>query len=393
MRKSIALLLALLMLLPMFGCAAIENEIDLPTKTSNVITGEELSDLTTTETSSKFSKTVASADAYIRSGSYANKVMEPEGEDKLLHIKNNGGDYRREVLLRFDLTDLDLKKANRIQICVYFEGGNLGSGDKMNGVEEAAVVAYGVSNDWSPNTVTYNNAPAYDAAKPVGEGEIPVMGYCVIDVTDYVFEQYDNGATSVSFRLAEKTVRTNQGEIFSTKSPKEQVHPILRAEYCPLSKSYVTDIYEDKAANEDLWAYAEEMYQEWYARYQEILARGNYTAQPKINSPASDFSVITVARGGTPTASQQTFKTRLVTTVKGYTIEDGREETVYGGDTTAKRQEATGRYYTKKIDGRWWVIDPLGYPCYIRGINHINYSYQNGSTYQTEQMLKVYGSA
>lgn len=390
MKKIIAAFLSLLMVLPMFGCASVETGQTPTDNTSVISSGKELNPLATT--SSKFSSTVASADGFVRSGSYANTVMEPETEDMLLHVKNNSGDYRRDILLRFDLTKIDLTKTNRIQICIYFEGGNLGEGDKMNGREEAVVVAFGVSNDWSPETLTYNNAPAYDASKPAGEADIPLMGMCPIDVTDYVFEQYDNGATSVSFRIVEKTVRTSQGEIFSTKSPKAQTHPVLRAEYCPLKQSYVTDVYEDAADNDALWAYAEEMYQSWYGRYQEILKRGNYSSE-KITSPASDFSVTTQARAGTPTASLRTFNTRLVTTVSGYTLEEGRDETVYGGDLSAERQEATGRYYTKKIDGRWWVVDPMGYPCYIRGINHINYSYQNGSPYQKEQMLKVYGSA
>ena len=391
MKRFMSVLLALLMLLPVIGCAASETVENAGTAaaSSTVISTEELDNMAAI--SSKFSSTVASADAYIRSGSYANKVMEPEGADMLMQLKNNSGDYRRDLLFRFDLTKLDLTKSNRIQLCFYVEGSALGEGNKMNGREEAIAAAYGITNSWSPSTVTYNNAPACDASALVGEANIPAMGYCIIDVTDYVFEQYDKGATSVSFRVMEKTVRSNQCEVFSTLSPKEATHPILRADYCPINQSYITDIYEDAADNDALWAYAEEMYQDWYGRYQEILKNGNYTSE-KITSPASDFSVTTQARGGTPTASLRTFKTRLVTTIKGYSIEGGREESIYGGDMTGARYEATGRFYTKKIDGRWWVIDPLGYPCYIRGINHINYSYQNGSPYQKEQMLAVYGT-
>ena len=393
MRKGLSLLLAALMLLPMFGCAAVENGNDIIDSTANIIIGEEMEPLAATETSSRFSSTVAVADAFVRGGKYADKVMTPEGEDKLLIIKNATGEYLRQVYLRFDLTKLDLTKSNRIQLCVYFEGGNVSDGDKMNGTEDAVVMAYGVGNSWSENTITFNNAPKYSASDFVGEADIPSMGYCVIDVTDYVFDLHDNyGVTSVSFCLVEKTARKNQSEIFSTQSPKTEVHPVLRADYCASGASYITEIYDDKAANEALWAYAEEMYQDWYGRYQEMRST-NYTPQSKINSPASDFSVNTPARGGTPTASLQTFPTRLVTTIKGYSPEEGRTETVYGGDMTAKRQEATGRFYTKKIDGRWWVIDPLGYPCYIRGINHINYSYQDQSKYQKEQMERVYGTA
>ena len=391
MRKCLAMLLALLMLLPMFGCAAVEEKNDAVNVSSNVIVGEELNPMATIS-ESKFSSTVAVADGFVRSGSFANKVMEPETEDKLLWIKNNSGDYLRYVFLRYDLTKLNLTKANRIQIGIYFEGGNLGAGDMMNGREEAAVIAYGVSNDWSAETLTFNNAPKHDTTKPVGEADIPVHGYCYIDVTDYVFEQYDSGATEVSFCIAEKTVRNNQSEIFSTKSPKKETYPVLRADYCPLSQSFITDIYEEKADNDALWAYAEELYQDWYARYQEMRAKGDNTAE-KIVSPASDYTVTTQARAGTPTASLKTFKTRLVTTIKGYTPESGREVTLYDGDMTAKRQEVTGRFYTKKMDGRWWVIDPEGYPVHIHGVNHMNYSYQNGSPYQKEQMLKVYGSA
>ncbi len=32
----------------------------------------------------------------------------------------------------------------------------------------------------------------------------------------------------------------------------------------------------------------------------------------------------------------------------------------YGSSTTLPKQAATGRFYTKKIDGRWWLVDPEG---------------------------------
>ena len=40
----------------------------------------------------------------------------------------------------------------------------------------------------------------------------------------------------------------------------------------------------------------------------------------------------------------------------------------YGGNKTMPRQEATGRYRVQKIGGRWWIIDPLGYPRYERSV-------------------------
>ena len=40
----------------------------------------------------------------------------------------------------------------------------------------------------------------------------------------------------------------------------------------------------------------------------------------------------------------------------------------YGGNKTMPKQEATGRFYVKKIGERWWIIDPLGYPRYERSV-------------------------
>ena len=40
----------------------------------------------------------------------------------------------------------------------------------------------------------------------------------------------------------------------------------------------------------------------------------------------------------------------------------------YGSCTDLPRQEVTGRFYVKKIDGRWWIVDPEGYLHYERSV-------------------------
>ena len=40
----------------------------------------------------------------------------------------------------------------------------------------------------------------------------------------------------------------------------------------------------------------------------------------------------------------------------------------YGSYTGGERYEAKGRFYVKKVDDRFWIIDPEGYPYYMRGI-------------------------
>lgn len=45
----------------------------------------------------------------------------------------------------------------------------------------------------------------------------------------------------------------------------------------------------------------------------------------------------------------------------------------YGSLTTGTKQAATGRFYVKKVDGRWWIIDPEGYPHYERSVTSMRY--------------------
>lgn len=43
----------------------------------------------------------------------------------------------------------------------------------------------------------------------------------------------------------------------------------------------------------------------------------------------------------------------------------------YGSCIDKPRQEVTGRFYVKKIDGRWWIVDPEGYLHYERSVTSL----------------------
>lgn len=46
----------------------------------------------------------------------------------------------------------------------------------------------------------------------------------------------------------------------------------------------------------------------------------------------------------------------------------------YGSLTTGIKFEATGRFHvTKGADGRWWIVDPEGYPRYERSVTSVRY--------------------
>lgn len=56
------------------------------------------------------------------------------------------------------------------------------------------------------------------------------------------------------------------------------------------------------------------------------------------------------------------YNTKLVSLIAGYnTVTDGKDDFTRYGTYKYLRTDSTGFFYTKKIDGRWWMIDPNGY--------------------------------
>lgn len=88
--------------------------------------------------------------------------------------------------------------------------------------------------------------------------------------------------------------------------------------------------------------------------------------QPIMIKYASSVSV-----GVTPSWKEE--KTRIIPYMVGFTANDSRgtyqsKTNKYGSRTDAAKQSVTGRFYTKKINGRWWLVDPEGYLHHHRGV-------------------------
>lgn len=120
-----------------------------------------------------------------------------------------------------------------------------------------------------------------------------------------------------------------------------------------------------------------ECYSDLVNRWEEIKARGDDDIEP-IEYDDSEFSITvggaTVGQTDGAKTKYTDYKTRLVSTLKGYEANTGETAKLdkYGGlMDESLRQEATGFFYSKKIDGRWWAIDPLGYPFFRTAINTI----------------------
>ena len=390
MRKLLALVLAVLMLLPVIGCGATPAEDNEAVAQDNtVITAEDIETIAASSSRDQV-RTVAIDSMYVRGGDYAdyNHSAEVDSSETLI-LKTMGMNtsYEREFVVKFDISGLDLTGMQSVYL--YLECVNSGTAEGGGNLD---ICAYKMPNNWNSATITYNNAPAKgELAGTYTVTEKGARGTIQIDVSDTVFEAYDNGEKEISFRICgSKRMGGGEGKYNAHNSENVNVRPKLVGKTSLPGFPYEENVLSDKAANDALWAYAQQMYDEWYARYQEILKKGDYDYEDVVTN-AEDYTTQVTARKGNGGTTKITFDTRLVSDLDGYT-ENIYEVDRFGGILAGEKQEATGYYYTKKIGDRWWIVDPLGNLVHVQGTSHFKYAYINTAEAQKASALRVFGS-
>lgn len=83
-----------------------------------------------------------------------------------------------------------------------------------------------------------------------------------------------------------------------------------------------------------------------------------------------------------------TQRAKLVSLIPGYTaVSDGVDDFTRYGTYKYLRSDSTGFFYAKKIDGRWWMIDPNGYA----GINMAVTSFSSSSIQNDYDIIRRNG--
>ena len=383
MKKPLALFLGVLMLLPTVGCASPTSQTQLEQEEHNVIAKHELTALA--DTSESHRKTYASDDAFVRGGSYADRnFSEQRTSTRLLDVKIGSADYVREILLKFNLSDMDLSDMRSVYLYI-----NVKNDIAVSDGGDLYFLAYRVSNDWDGATVTFATAPAYEESNLAGRALAASQGTIQIEVSDAVFDAYDSGEPEISFRVCVSALSESQIQCYAGNADNTDVRPKLIAKTAPAEETYEKKILADDAENDALWAYAQQLYDEWYLRYREILAKGDFDTEVVTVNP--DQYNTTVGARASGETSYTMYPTRLVSDLEGYE-EKVYDVDAYGGALGGERQEATGYYYTKKIGDRWWIVDPAGNLCHIHGTTHLKYAYTNTSVVETEAAMRVFGS-
>ena len=86
----------------------------------------------------------------------------------------------------------------------------------------------------------------------------------------------------------------------------------------------------------------------------------------------------------------QPFKTRTLNLLPDFEpLKTPPELSKYGGDLNQRTKDSTGFFHVKKIDNRWWGIDPLGYKYFNIALNSINLG---KSKTNKEALIEKFGS-
>lgn len=187
--------------------------------------------------------------------------------------------------------------------------------------------------------------------------------------------------------LASLLAMTACGQTFAS-APEAISTAALQALATGNETGYMSALTGDPQKDGEIWAHAEAQYQEFKKDQAAALAMPAREVKEIEQDPSEFTYSLTVRMWNQPSS----WTIRTFQALKGFTPLENMEYTVYGGwKNEAMRQEATGHFYTKKLNGRWWYIDPLGYPYYCIGTTAMGYAY--GNTGQEVAAITRYGSA
>ena len=381
LKKLLIALLALVMLLQC-GCGTTtetETEVDVDSETETETEGEgELEDkpqlypdgldVLLAGSANEKSENImikVKEDAYVVNGvSSANDSLNKVfGAEDVLEFKSNKGTtLHRIIYLKFDISSLPNSDFSGIVLQLDCKSSEVTTGTE--------VFVYECDpNEWFEDEITFSNRPA--RGKRITSINNASKGIISIDLTNYVKEAFDAGKDEISLILEGTDTGTPRRLTIHSKESKGGTAPMLNVQY---GASFTTKLeYLPTIINP--WSYAMACVNNFVERWDTVLAETGTDEKVELipNNP-KEYTLTVGATNASNTNGAATkytnYATRTIDTLIDYTYNNNEKDLYdsYGGYMGGERYEATGYFYTKKIDGRWWAIDPLGYPYYHVGV-------------------------
>ncbi len=224
----------------------------------------------------------------------------------------------RHGALKFDISNQEAKSVSHSYVGLY--AYTMTSGGTFD--------IYSTSGeDWDETSV-YSELPSVASKLDSIKMEYPGVVY-YFDVTDTVNSALAKGQDTISFMI-----KTSDGNVKfqALEGTQKSFKPQLILEGVGL------DAKSKKVSRYD------------YSNYIDVMKRKR-----------------------TPTDAFEKTPTRIMSSVKDYTpVTTMPKLSQYGGWIDGGKYEATGFFYTKEIDGRWWIIDPLGYKLIYMGVTGVS---------------------
>ncbi len=341
---------------------------------------------------------VASADTYI----YQNTSSVNYGTETELVVKNitgETGSYFRAVYYKFTLSADEVAKlqtAAKAVLSLPFKGyanesssvGRTACDMLLHEVKKK----YSWVSEWSETGLTYQNRNYYVTTGDLicsYDHERLVAGSSVeVDILDYLNSQTpsSDGSITVSFRLTSEAHSDAITTYWYSRESEYKPSIIIYENF------YNNDLQIEKFANigYEPWGYAEKLVDEWFeGGEREKLYAAEYEAPEleKVNNDTAygDFSVYNPMADRTKNAY-----IRTLSTLSGYKMEEETLYDEYGGITNLGVEgSATGYYHIERIDGKVYIIDPIGNPFFSNGVNALTHG---DSANQRDYTIEQYGT-
>jgi hypothetical protein len=327
------------------------------------------------------------------------------GSVDYMYVRNEGGNLYRAAYYKFTLSPQEVKELENAQYAILSLPFKIYESNSDRIVCDMLLNATGTA--WTEETLTYNTRTTLAATgNRIHRHEGLVKGAFEVDILSYLKSQTKNadGSITVSFRLVNEE---NSKSLLTTWHTKESdFKPVIK-----ITKTLYGNVLKlEKFGNEgyEPWGYAEELVDEWFNELRDEIypkdEKGNliYHEDVKVigngygaTTATGDYRVAVKWKQGTrwntdastnyqiaeSAWSANKYARTLATlgTSKGkafLSTDAGKkvsEYDVYGGISNAGfKGEATGFFHTQTINGRTYIIDPLGNPYFAAGMNTVD---------------------